>query len=369
MRAARRTRKAIYTVNTRSLPYRTSVLIVEDELALRERVRVWADELGYRAREAPTAALALAALDEEISDIAICDARLGGGPHNGVWLASQIRDRFPDTAVIMASAGRDVEIAVASLRNQVVDYLLKPFDEQRLSEALALGRDWHNAAVSQEGLHHAVQDRLRARRAAVAAALAEAQDTPQQALEGLMSILQLHERDARGHAMRVARLAVAIGDELGFSDEELELLEQGGLLHDIGKLDMPASILSKPGPLDENEWRIMRTHPQVGYDLLRSQPRFADVAEMVLAHHEAYDGTGYPRRLASTGIPKAARVLAVADAYDSMTHPHTQRPAMPPNLAVEEIARCSGTQFDPQCAEALGFVLAHALESEAHAAV
>ena len=329
----------------------------------------WADALGYQTRDAADARNALAALDEQVSDIAICDVRLGGGRRNGVWLAEQIRDRFPDTAVIMATAGRDVEIAVASLRNQVVDYLLKPFDERRLSEALALGRDWHNAALAEEGLHHALQDRLRARRAAVAAALAEAQDPQQQALEGLMEILQLLERDARGHATRVARLAVAIGDEMGFTDEELEVLEQGGLLHDIGKLDMPASILSKPGPLDENEWRIMRTHPQVGYDLLRSQPRFADAAEMVLAHHEAYDGTGYPRRLAATRIPKAARVLAVADAYDSMTHPHTQRPAMPPRLAVEEIARCSGTQFDPQCAAALGFVLTHALESDAHAAV
>jgi putative nucleotidyltransferase with HDIG domain len=345
------------------------VLIVDDDLALREQMRRWADALGYLAREAAGAARALESLDDDVSDIAICDVRLGGGRRNGVWLASQIRDRFPDTAVIMATAGRDVEIAVASLRNQAVDYLLKPFDERRLSEALALGRDWHNAAVAQEGLHHAVQDRLRARRTAVAAALAEAQDTPQQALEGLMAILQLHERDARGHAMRVARLAVAIGDEMGFTDDELEVLEQGGLLHDIGKLDMPASILSKPGPLDENEWRIMRTHPQVGYDLLRSQPRFADAAEMVLAHHEAYDGTGYPRRLAASRIPRAARVLAVADAYDSMTHPHTQRPAMPPSLAIEEIARCSGTQFDPQCAEALGFVLTHALESEAYAAV
>ena len=332
-------------------------------------MRTWADALGYRTRESDSAEHALDSFDEEVSAIAICDVRLGGGRRNGVWLASRIRDRYPDTAVIMATAGHDVEIAVASLRNQVVDYLLKPFDERRLAEALALGHDWHTFAVAQEGLHHVLEDRMRARRAAVAAALAEAQDTPQQALEGLMAILQLHERDARAHGTRVARLAVAIGDEMGFNDDELEALEQGGLLHDIGKLDMPASILSKPGPLDENEWRIMRTHPQVGYDLLRSQPRFADVAEMVLAHHEAYDGTGYPRRLASTGIPKAARVLAVADAYDSMTHPHTQRPAMPPNLAVEEIARCSGTQFDPQCAEALGFVLAHALESEAHAAV
>jgi putative two-component system response regulator len=345
------------------------VLIVDDEAALRAQIRAWVDALGYRAREEATAERALAALDNEASNIAICDVRLGDARHNGVWLASRIRDRFPDTAVIMATAVRDVEIAVASLRNQVVDYLLKPFDERRLGEALALGRDWHNAAVAQDGLHHALQDRLRARRAAVAAALAEAQETPEQALEGLMAILQLHERDARGHATRVARLAVAIGDEMGFTDGELETLEQGGLLHDIGKLDMPASILSKPGPLDEDEWRVMRTHPQVGYDLLRSQPRFADAAEMVLAHHEAYDGTGYPRRLESTRIPKAARVLAVADAYDSMTHPHTQRPAMPPNLAIEEIARCSGKQFDPQCAEALGCVLAHALESETHAAV
>jgi putative nucleotidyltransferase with HDIG domain len=344
------------------------VLIVDDELALREQICEWAEALGYRAREAASADAALTSLGADRCDIALCDVRLGG-ERGGVWLASQIRDRFPDTAVIMATATHEVEIAVASLRNQVVDYLLKPFDERRLGEALALGHDWHAAAVTQDDLHHALQDRLRARRVAVAAALAEVQDTPEQALEGLMAILQLHERDARGHAMRVARLAVAIGDELGFSDRELETLEYGGMLHDIGKLDMPASILSKPGPLDENEWRVMRTHPQVGYDLLRSQPRFADAAEMVLAHHEAYDGTGYPRRLGATRIPKAARVLAVADAYDSMTHPHTQRPAMPPRLAIEEIARCSGTQFDPQCAEALGFVLAHALESDTHAAV
>ena len=359
----------IEIVNARVPFHSSSVLIVDDDIAEREQMRAWADALGYQTRAVNSAAQALVTLDECMSDIAICDAELGGARRNGVWLASQIRDRFPDTAVIMATAVRDVEIAVASLRNEVVDYLLKPFDEERFREALTLGRDWHNSALAQEDLHHALQDRLRSRRAAVAAALAEAQDTPEQALEGLMSILQLHERDARGHAMRVARLAVAIGDEMGFSDEELALLEQGGLLHDIGKLDMPASILSKPGPLDEDEWRIMRTHPQVGYDLLRNQPRFADAAEMVLAHHEAFDGTGYPRRLDSTRIPKAARVLAVADAYDSMTHPHTQRPAMPPSLAIEEIARCSGRQFDPQCAEALGSVLAHALESEAHAAV
>jgi HD-GYP domain-containing protein (c-di-GMP phosphodiesterase class II) len=101
----------------------------------------------------------------------------------------------------------------------------------------------------------------------------------------------------------------------------------------------------------------MRRHPQVGYDLLKNQPRFADAAEIVLSHHEAFDGSGYPRGLSGSDIPYEARILSVADAYDSMTQPHTQRPALTPALAVQEIERCSGRQFDPECAEALGPVL------------
>jgi putative nucleotidyltransferase with HDIG domain len=339
-----------------------SVLLVDNDRLTRETVRSWIDALGFMTCEAGNADHALEALHEQPCGIAVCD--VSTPERSGVWLAAQIRERFPDIAVIMATAARDIETAVASLRNQVVDYLLKPFDRARLHEALVLGRDWHNAAAAQEGLHHALQDRLRNRRAAVAAALAEAQETSKDALEGLMAILQLHERDGRGHAMRVARLSVSIADQLGFDDRSLEVMEHGGLLHDIGKLDMPASILSKPAPLDEYEWRVMRTHPQVGYDLLRNQPRFADAAEMVLAHHEAYDGSGYPRGLERNRIPLAARVLAVADAYDSMTHPHTQRPPMPPALAVEEIERCRGRQFDPDCVQALGMVLVTAMEKE-----
>jgi HD-GYP domain-containing protein (c-di-GMP phosphodiesterase class II) len=158
-----------------------------------------------------------------------------------------------------------------------------------------------------------------------------------------------------------------MADGLGFTDDRLATLEYGALLHDIGKLDMPASILSKPAPLDDAEWEVMRTHPQVGYDLLRNQPRFAGAAEIVLTHHEAYDGSGYPHGLHGRAIPYGARILAVADAYDSMTHPHTQRPPMPPSLAIAEIERCSGSQFDPDCAEALGAVLVTAMERDSAA--
>ncbi len=108
----------------------------------------------------------------------------------------------------------------------------------------------------------------------------------------------------------------------------------------------------------------MRMHPQLGYDLLRKLPTFAGASSFVLAHHEAFDGSGYPRGLKGRQIPLGARILAIADAYDSMTHPHTQRPPMLPALAMNEIERCSGTQFDPEIAAALGEVFAAAATEE-----
>jgi putative nucleotidyltransferase with HDIG domain len=340
-----------------------SVLVVDSDQALRRTVTAWIDSFGYAVREAPTAEDALEAMEREPSSIALCDACIAG--KDGVWLAWRMRERHPLTAVIVATALRDCETAVSNLRNDVVDYLLKPFDRIRLLEALSLARDWHAAAAGADELHEALQDRLRTRRAVLAAALAEAQTTHSAALDGLITMLQFHERDGRGHSRRVARLTLALADELGVDDDAALLnLEHGALLHDIGKLDVPASILTKPAPLDDQEWDVMRRHPQVGFDLLQKLPRFSGAAGLVLAHHEAYDGSGYPNHLESDKIPIGARILAIADAYDSMTHPHTQRPPMPAALALSEIERCSGRQFDPIAAEALGEVFAHVSQQE-----
>jgi response regulator RpfG family c-di-GMP phosphodiesterase len=340
-----------------------SVLVVDNDDALRRTLMSWIDSFGYEVQEAPTAEDALSAMEREPSSIALCDACIAG--KDGVWLAWRMRERHPQTAVILATALRDCESAVSNLRNDVVDYLLKPFDRFRLLEALSLARDWHAAAAGADELHEALQDRLRTRRAVLAAALAEAQTTHSAALDGLITMLQFHERDGRGHSRRVARLTLALADELRVGDDQSLLqLEHGALLHDIGKLDVPASILTKPAPLDDQEWGVMKRHPQVGYDLLKKLPRFAGAASLVLAHHEAYDGSGYPNGLQGDKIPIGARILAIADSYDSMTHPHTQRPPMPPALALNEIERCSGTQFDPVVASALGQVFAEVAQEQ-----
>lgn len=337
-----------------------SVLVVDDDISLRPMLAAWVNRFGFTAYEAASAEAALRQLDHTPADIALCDVNMPG--HDGVWLAARIRERHPTTAVIMATSVDDAEVAVSTLSNDVVDYLLKPFDSTRLREALALGLDWHRASVGDEDLHHALQSRLRTRRAAVAATLAQAQASAQQAADSLLAMLQLHERDGRGHSTRVTQLAIALADELGIPDDQLEELEYGAMLHDVGKIDMPTEILCKPAPLDDAEWDVMRTHPQVGYDLVRKLPHLAGAAEIVLAHHEAFDGSGYPHGLKGKNIPLTARILTIADSYDSMTHPHTQRPAMPPAMAVREIERCSGSQFDPVAAAALGRVLQHATE-------
>jgi putative two-component system response regulator len=335
-----------------------SVLVVDDDISLRPMLASWVNRLGFCAFEAPTAEDALQHLEHSPTDIALCDVNMPG--HDGVWLAARIRERYPTTAVIMATSVDDADIAVSTLSNDVVDYLLKPFDSMRLREALALGLDWHRASVGDADLHCALQARIRSRRATVAATLARAQASAQQAADSLISMLQLHEKDGRGHATRVTRLAIALAEELGVSDEDIDGLEFGAMLHDVGKIDMPAEILCKPAPLNEAEWDVMRTHPQVGYDLVRKLPHLSAAADIVLAHHEAFDGSGYPHRLKGDEIPLGARILTIADSYDSMTHPHTQRPALPPSFAVAEIERCSGSQFDPNAAAALGRVLQHA---------
>ena len=343
-----------------------SVLVVDDDHELRDTVTAWVDSLGYEIQGAGSAEEALDAMVEAPADIALCDVSMAG--KDGVWLAWRLREQFPQTAIIMASAVRDVETAVCSLRNDVVDYLLKPFDQGRLSEALSLGGDWHAAAQGNVELHQALQDRLRTQRASLATVLAEAQTTHEAALDGLISMLQFHERDGRGHSRRVARLTLSLAEQLGADDDEALMiqLEHGALLHDIGKLDVPTSILTKCAPLDDEEWTVIRRHPRAGFDLLSNLPRFSNAAELVLAHHEAFNGSGYPRGLEGNEIPLGARILAIADSYDSMTHPHTQRQPMPPAMAMKEIERCSGSQFDPVVAEALADVFIQAAAEGVH---
>ena len=159
----------------------------------------------------------------------------------------------------------------------------------------------------------------------------------------------LDQRDGvtEGHSRRVADLSLIVARELGINGEELLGIERAGILHDIGKLAVPDAILSKPGPLTSEEWVEMRRHPDVGYRLLRNVPFLGRAAEIVYAHHERFDGLGYPRGLKGDDVPLGARIFAVVDAYDAMTSDRPYRLARSHQEALDEIRQQVGTQFDP----------------------
>ncbi len=166
--------------------------------------------------------------------------------------------------------------------------------------------------------------------------------------EALVEAIEKKDRCTGGHAKRVAHFAVRIGRELGFEPDALERLRLSALLHDVGKIGIEDQILKKGTALEAPEWSVMRTHPELGYQILRRISGMGDVVDGMRYHHERWDGRGYPFGLKGDGIPRVARVIAVADAYDAMISARPYSQAIASDHATREIRAGSGTQFDPQ---------------------
>jgi HD-GYP domain-containing protein (c-di-GMP phosphodiesterase class II) len=171
-------------------------------------------------------------------------------------------------------------------------------------------------------------------------------------LISLSKAIDLRDNDTEGHCRRVVEYSLMMGRFLKFDDDELIRLCHGALLHDIGKIGIPDAILHKPGPLTDEEWQVMRTHPQLGALLVADVRQLERAREVILNHHERFDGRGYPRGLTNDQVPLAARVFTIADAFDAMISDRPYRKAMSLTEARAEVRRCSGTQFDPTCVEA-----------------
>jgi len=172
-------------------------------------------------------------------------------------------------------------------------------------------------------------------------------------LESLVTALDVRDQETRGHSVRVAQHSLDIAKMLGIkTDDELLTIYRGALMHDVGKIGVPDAILLKPAKLTEEEWEFMRRHPALGYRILAQVPYLRPAAKIVLAHHERWDGDGYPRRLKEEEIPLGARIFAICDTYDAIISDRPYRKGQSPDAAMAEILRCAGSQFDPGVVEA-----------------
>jgi HD-GYP domain-containing protein (c-di-GMP phosphodiesterase class II) len=169
-------------------------------------------------------------------------------------------------------------------------------------------------------------------------------------IKTILATLHLKNPREESHSRRVSELCQSIGEILQMRKDQLNLLRTMGNLHDIGKIAIDEVILNKAGKLTDDEWSKVKRHPEIGYRILATAVEYADIAEDILAHHERWDGKGYPKGLKGEEIPLRARIIAIADAYDAMTSSRPYRPALTEDYASAEIIKNAGIQFDPDIA-------------------
>lgn len=332
-----------------------AVLVVDDEENMRGLMSRWIKRLGHDVLLAATAEQALEVLATHDVAVAVCDVCLPG--RDGLWLAGEVRARWPDTAVVMATGLQDVGSAVAGLRRGAIDYLIKPFGRERLGEALAAGVTWHRAALATRGGRTALHREIAWRQARVRAALAVLRVESRDGLDAMLGMLMIRNRALLEHSRRVARLAVEIGRAVGMGAEALAPLGLAAMVHEIGRLALPDSVAAKPGPFTAADRELVQRLPTVAHELLGAVPWLGRAAELVLARHERWDGSGYPRGLQGDEIPLGARVLAVVDAFESMTVGRAHRSPFSREDALRELGNLSGRQFDPAVVEAFARVV------------
>jgi response regulator RpfG family c-di-GMP phosphodiesterase len=323
----------------------TRVLIVDDEAPLRSLLRRWVELEGATVIEAETAEEGFAKVEAESPAVALCDIRLPG--EDGLWLAAQIRLHHPRTAVVMTTGVLEFGAAVNSMQSGVVDYLVKPFSRERLSEAL--NRAWY-AYTSRQALDD-LQRELDERRRQITDALGDLETNVAASLDAMLAILRARDPTSYDHAHRVAQISVNLAMTLRIEEPKLSDIERAALLHNLGRLALPDPLLSRdPGSFSAEERARFRSYPLHGQAMLKNVPFLAAANQIAVATHERYDGTGFPRGLAEDDIPLGACIVAVADAYDEIV---SGSPPVSPARAIEILSVDRIAQFNPVVVGAL----------------
>jgi response regulator RpfG family c-di-GMP phosphodiesterase len=322
------------------------ILIVDDDRQVREVLHQIFLSAGYACRLAEDGRQGVAAFTEQRPELVVTDLKMP--VMSGIELLQQVRALDGDAAVIVLTGAADVKTAIDSLKLGAYDFIMKPVNVEELLIAADRALEHRQLLIERRAYQAMLERRVEEATQHLTAAYQELEQTYGTTLEALGSALDTRDIGTESHSRRVHGYALATAREYGVAAEVLRDLAHGVLLHDIGKIGIPDAILLKPGPLTSEEWKVMRTHPEIGKRLIERIPFLRGAVPIVYSHHEKWDGTGYPRGLKGEDIPLGARVVAIAEAFDAMARrtPHGRERA--PEQALLELERCAGSQFDPQ---------------------
>jgi len=322
------------------------ILIVDDDVGLASNLRDILQEQGYSVAVTHDGQTALTLSREITFDLAMIDIRLPD--MLGDLVINKLSGISPRTEYILITGHASLESAVEAVKwKNIISYEIKPFDIDRLKlliDQVAQRKRAEEDVLRQKTI---VEERT--------AKLQEAYRTLKKAhlesVKVLAEAIDAKDPYTRGHSDRVKTMSLRLARSLGLTEDKLEILEYGALLHDIGKIGINDGILQKSGPLTPEEFQLIQEHPLIGVKIVEGVEFFEDMIPMIRHHHERFDGNGYPDGLMGEVIPLGARIIAISDAFDAMTSLRPHRPLMPFEDVLVEMERGKGRQFDPKILE------------------
>ncbi len=325
-------------------PNRPLVLVVDDNHDMLNYIgRVLAAE--YRVSLAQDGEEAFRRAIQENPALIVSDMMMPR--RNGQELLQDLRSepRTRHIPVIFLTAKADLEAKIHGLEHGADDYLTKPFHFQELRARI-------RSLLNQRRLERELKEKNESLEKINLDLVLSKKDVFLQTIDAFAFAIEAKDPYTHGHSRRVSMLSESIARQLKLSEAEVERTRIAAILHDVGKIGMPESVLAKPGKLTPEEIKVIKLHPVLGYRILENVKELAPINQCILLHHERYDGRGYPEGKQAIDIPLPSRVIAVADTYDAMTSNRCYRKGLSHSVAVEEIIRCDGKQFDPDCVRA-----------------
>jgi response regulator RpfG family c-di-GMP phosphodiesterase len=323
------------------------ILVLEDQGEIRSLVSAMLQIRGYSCDVASSLADAQARLAGARYDILLVDVNLPDG--SGLSLVEKAQPAGP--MVVVMTGSNDIQTAIQAIRGGAVDFITKPFSVghflQRVDKAM---EEWRSRVRLQ---HYAetLESLVRQKSEELSRTTRQIDEVCDMTVRALGAALNLKDHETADHCARVSQNSVRLGQLLDLSPQELKNLKWSAYLHDVGKIGIPERILLKPGELTPEERRVVEKHPVMGYTMIRNIEFLANATDVVLAHHERFDGSGYPYGLSGTRIPLNARIFAVIDTLDAMTSDRPYRDALPFTSVIAELQKKAGTQFDPEIVE------------------
>ncbi len=298
-----------------------TILVVDDDPANRALLRRILESEGYRVHLAADGAACLRLVDVENPDLVLLDVGLPDVDGYELTRKLRLEPHYATLPVVLLTGRTALADVVTGLEAGADDYILKPFAEPELLARIRSALRLRRALVGMEAAH------------AIVTALANA--------------VEAKDAQTERHCQRLALLAARLGRQVDLLPAELDAVTYGALLHDVGKIGVPDGVLTKAGSLTDEEWSLVRRHPEIGERICAPLGLFAAFGPIIRQHHERWDGSGYPDGLRADAASLGARIVGIVDAFDAMTHDRPYRSARTPEQALEEIRRGAGRQFDP----------------------